>query len=110
MAVTCGVLILASREFKRGNAARMNKFLWWRVYAQGLTFAAILLGGVYWESARAARVEEQARRDGFDVEGERKRFGWTEDGKERLNGRRAPSLFDPIYHVSPEFGSQRGSC
>ena len=78
----------------------MNRFLWWRIYAQGATVAFMLIGGIFWESKRAERIEGEARERGWDVEGNRVRTGWKEDGKERLSGRRPPSFWDPVYKVN----------
>ena len=84
----------------------MNRFLWWRVYAQGATVVAMLVGGVWWESRRAQRTEDEARHSGFDVEDARLRAGWTADGTARLNGRKPPPGFfdflNPLYRAAQD--------
>ena len=95
VAATAATLLAAGRQFRKGDAGKMNRFLWWRVYAQGATVLAMIFGGVIWESKRAERTENEARDRGWNVEAERVRAGWTADGTMRANGRRVPSFWDP---------------
>lgn len=100
---TCTILFMASREFQRGDARQMNRYLWWRVYAQGGTLALMVAGSIYYEQTRADRTEKEARLRGWPVEDMRQQAGWKADGSERLSGRRPPSFWDPLRRV-------RSSC
>jgi hypothetical protein len=96
---TCAILFMASREFQRGDSRTMNRYLWWRVYAQGGTLALMVAGSIYYEQTRADRAEVEARSRGWPVEEERVKAGWKPDGSERLTGRRPPSFWDPFKRV-----------
>lgn len=52
VAATAATLIAAGRQFRKGDAGKMNRFLWWRVYAQGFTVVAMIFGGILWRVAR----------------------------------------------------------
>lgn len=54
--LTCGALIVASRQLVRGERAKFNKALRWRVAFQGLTVLAALGGSYYYGQNSAAAV------------------------------------------------------
>lgn len=54
--LTCGALILASRQLVRGEREKFNKALRWRVAFQGLTVLAALGGSYYYGQKTAAAV------------------------------------------------------
>ncbi|GAA99325.1 uncharacterized protein L969DRAFT_102694 [Mixia osmundae IAM 14324] len=59
MGLTCVALLAASVQMRKGDRKKMNKFLRYRVYAQGLTVLAALGGTVYYGTERSKRAAEQ---------------------------------------------------
>ncbi len=51
----------AVREFKRGNSQNVNRFLRFRVVAQGATVAAMLIGSVIYEKTAALQKENDQK-------------------------------------------------
>ena len=52
---TCYALYAASRSIRSGNAIKTNQMFRARVYAQGFTLAAIVLGSVFYQDERLKR-------------------------------------------------------
>jgi len=63
--VTVWALLGAVREFKRGNSQNVNRYLRFRVVAQGATVAAMLIGSFVYEKAIVEQKEQEkaAERD-----------------------------------------------
>ncbi|KAK4047002.1 Respiratory supercomplex factor 1, mitochondrial [Microbotryomycetes sp. JL201] len=62
---TVAALLGATRSLQQGNRTEFNKFLRYRVAAQGLTVMAALGGSVYYQAERRQKKarEEAARRE-----------------------------------------------
>ncbi|GAA6027404.1 hypothetical protein JCM8097_007835 [Rhodosporidiobolus ruineniae] len=62
-AATVAALLGASSALQKGNRTQFNKFLRYRVAAQGFTVVAALGGSLYYQNQRRAakKAEEQAR-------------------------------------------------
>lgn len=58
-AVTTWALLSAVREFKRGNSKNVNRYLRFRVVAQGATVAAMLIGSYVYEKSVAEQKEQE---------------------------------------------------
>ncbi|KAH9826880.1 Respiratory supercomplex factor 1, mitochondrial [Teratosphaeria destructans] len=56
-ALTCWALVEATRSIRKGDKHRTNRMFRRRIYAQGFTILAMLVGSVYWESDRNKRNE-----------------------------------------------------
>ncbi|KAI6853667.1 hypothetical protein KC343_g14063 [Hortaea werneckii] len=56
-ALTCWALIEATRSIRTGDKHRTNRMFRRRIYAQGFTVLAMVLGSAYWESDRKKRGE-----------------------------------------------------
>ncbi|GAA5868908.1 hypothetical protein JCM5296_003457 [Sporobolomyces johnsonii] len=62
-AATVAALLAASSALQKGNRTQFNKFLRYRVAAQGLTVVAALGGSIYYQGQRRAEraATEQAK-------------------------------------------------
>jgi len=56
-ALTCWALFEATRSIRSGDKQRTNRMFRRRIYAQGFTVMAMLVGSIYWESDRKKRNE-----------------------------------------------------
>lgn len=57
---TCAALLGAQRALRRGNSRRANRFFRYRVYAQGFTVLALVVGGfMYGNERRAGRSQRE---------------------------------------------------
>ncbi|MCJ1242030.1 Respiratory supercomplex factor 1, mitochondrial [Varicellaria rhodocarpa] len=55
--LTCWALFGASRSIRRGDSANTNRMFRFRIYAQGFTIVAMVLGSMYWKTDRQKRKE-----------------------------------------------------
>ncbi|CAO1636642.1 unnamed protein product [Jaminaea pallidilutea] len=53
---TCGALVVASYQLRKGNRATFNRALRWRIYFQGLTVVAAIAGIWLYDPGRAAKA------------------------------------------------------
>ncbi|CAK4033924.1 Respiratory supercomplex factor 1, mitochondrial [Lecanosticta acicola] len=56
-ALTCWALYEATRSMKSGDKYRTNRMFRRRIYAQGFTILAMVMGSAYWEGDRAKRKQ-----------------------------------------------------
>lgn len=56
-ALTCAALLGAFRSSYRGDPTTMNRMLRGRIYAQGFTLIALVVGSVYYETDRTKRKQ-----------------------------------------------------
>ncbi|KAG8989731.1 Respiratory supercomplex factor 1, mitochondrial [Tulasnella sp. 427] len=61
--VTVWALLGAVREFKRGNSQNVNRYLRFRVVAQGATVAAMLIGSVIYEKSIREQKEAEEKQE-----------------------------------------------
>ncbi|KAG8902192.1 Respiratory supercomplex factor 1, mitochondrial [Tulasnella sp. 417] len=62
-AITVWSLLGAVREFKRGNSQNVNRYLRFRVVAQGATVAAMLIGSVIYEKSIREQKEAEEKQE-----------------------------------------------
>ncbi|KAG8906959.1 Respiratory supercomplex factor 1, mitochondrial [Tulasnella sp. 408] len=62
-AITVWSLLGAVREFKRGNSQNVNRYLRFRVVAQGATVAAMLIGSVIYEKSLREQKEAEEKQE-----------------------------------------------
>jgi hypothetical protein len=55
--LTCAALVGATRSIRAGDHNRTNRMFRARIYAQGFTLVAMVVGSMYWKSDRQKRKE-----------------------------------------------------
>ncbi|KAK5126563.1 hypothetical protein LTR85_009497 [Meristemomyces frigidus] len=72
-ALTCWALVEATRSIRKGDKHRTNRMFRRRIYAQGFTILAMVLGSAYWQGDRKKRdefnelVEDKKKREKHDL-------------------------------------------
>lgn len=60
LTLTCMALYGATKSIKAGDRERTNRMFRARVYAQGFTVLAMVIGSIYWKTDRQKRKEYEA--------------------------------------------------
>lgn len=85
--LTCGALVLASYQLRKGNKAEFNRALRWRVGFQGITVLSAVVGSLYYgakatqsSDPNSAKVETMPGRPATNFQVERAEEKKKEDG------------------------------
>ncbi len=75
--MTCWALVEAAKSVRTGDRDRTNRMFRRRIYAQGFTVAAMLVGSLYWSQDREKRAKyDKKLKDQIALE---KREAWIKE-------------------------------
>ncbi|KKY28578.1 putative hypoxia induced family protein [Phaeomoniella chlamydospora] len=74
---TCYALYGASRAMRQGKSYDVNRFFRARIYAQGFTLMAVVVGGFYYKDARMERAEME--KQVAEIKAQEKKEKWLKE-------------------------------